>query len=119
MTVIHLLLDAVSWGLIGVGTFFLIVSGIGLIRLPDFYSRLHGAGITDTLGAELMLFGMLLQAPDWLVAVKLAMIGIFLFFTSPTSTHAVANAAFVAGMRPVLGEDPVPGEDPDGDREEA
>ena len=111
MTVISFILDALSWIFILGGAGFLIVSGIGLVRFPDFYTRLHGAGITDTLGAELMLIGMLFQTPDWLVAAKLILIGVFLFFTSPTSTHAVANAAFVSGLRPELAEDFEP-EDP-------
>ncbi|MEQ9519772.1 MAG: monovalent cation/H(+) antiporter subunit G [Parvibaculum sp.] len=98
---IELALDIASWIAFTLGGFFLIVGAIGMIRLPDFWSRLHGAGIIDTAGAELILLGMAFQSGLTLVTVKLALIGLFLFFTSPTATHAVANAAYVAGIRPL------------------
>lgn len=94
--------DILGWILLLGGGFFLIVGGIGLLRLPDFYTRLHAAGITDTLGAGLILLGLMVQAGPTLVTIKLILIGVFLFFTSPTATHAVANAAFVAGLKPRL-----------------
>jgi len=97
-----LLLDILSWGFILSGGAFLLIGGLGLIRLPDFYTRMHAAGIIDTLGADLMLMGMVLQAGFTLVTVKLLLIGVFIFITSPTSTHAVANAALVAGLEPKL-----------------
>ena len=98
--------DIVAWALLVTGSLFLMVGGLGLIRLPDFYTRLHAAGITDTMGAELLIVGMIVHEGPTLVAVKLVVIGVFLFFTSPTATHAVANAAFVAGLKPHLAEDP-------------
>ena len=94
--------DILGWILLITGGFFLIVGGIGLSRLPDFYTRLHAAGITDTLGAGLLLHGLMVQAGPTLVTIKLILIGVFLLFTSPTATHAVANAAFVAGLKPRL-----------------
>ncbi|MEE8517100.1 MAG: monovalent cation/H(+) antiporter subunit G [Alphaproteobacteria bacterium] len=94
--------DILGWILLLGGGFFLIVGGIGLLRLPDFYTRLHAAGITDTLGAGLLLLGLMVQAGPTLVTIKLILIGVFLLFTSPTATHAVANAAFVAGLKPRL-----------------
>jgi multicomponent Na+:H+ antiporter subunit G len=97
-----ILLDIISWCFLLAGGAFLLVGGLGLIRLPDFYSRLHAAGIIDTMGAELILFGMMVQAGFSLVTVKLLLIGVFIFITSPTSTHAVANAALVAGLEPKL-----------------
>jgi len=93
-------LDVASWLCFIVGGFYLIVGSIGMIRLPDFWSRLHGAGIVDTLATELFILGMILQSGWSIVTVKLILIGIFLFFTSPTATHAVANAAWLAGLRP-------------------
>jgi len=98
---IDLALDIASWVSFGLGGFFLIVGAIGMLRLPDFWSRLHGAGVIDTAGAELILLGMMFQAGLTQTTIKLALIGLFLFFTSPTGTHAVANAAFVAGIRPL------------------
>ena len=99
---IALLQDIVSGALLLAGAAFVLIGTLGLVRLPDFYARLHGAGITDTLGAELMLLGMIVQAGFSLVTLKLLLIAAFIFFTSPTATHAVANAARVTGLRPKL-----------------
>ncbi|WP_193180858.1 monovalent cation/H(+) antiporter subunit G [Nisaea sediminum] len=96
----QLLIDTLSWGFILAGVFFVFTGTLGMLRLPDFYTRLHGAGITDTLGTELLLIAMMLQAGWSLVTVKLAMISLFIFFTSPTATHALANAANSVGLRP-------------------
>lgn len=93
-------LDILSWVLIVGGAGFSIVGAIGLLRFPDFYTRLHAAGITDTLGAWLILLGVLLQVESWLVAIKLVLIVVFLFFTSPTATHALARAALATGLKP-------------------
>jgi multicomponent Na+:H+ antiporter subunit G len=93
-----------SWACLLLGSFFCMVGGLGIIRLPDFYTRLHGAGITDTLGAGLVLLGLVLQAGLSLLAVKLAMIFFLLLLTSPTSTHAIARAARASGQEPVLDE---------------
>lgn len=98
-----LLLDIVSWTLFTLGALGVVTGAIGLIRFPDFYTRIHAAGITDTAGAELMLLAMILQSPNLLVAAKLIFIGFFLFMTGPVATHAIAHAAHVAGLKPMLG----------------
>lgn len=85
------------------GLFFVLAGAVGVIRLPDFYTRLHAAGMTDTLGAELILFGLILQADGWQVIAKLLLVAFFLVVTSPTATHAVAHAAYKAGEKPLLG----------------
>lgn len=85
------------------GLAFVLIGTIGVLRFPDFYTRLHAAGVTDTLGAELMLLGLILQADSGFTAAKLVLIGLFLFLTSPTATHALANAAYTAGLEPLLG----------------
>ena len=100
---LDLIRDLLSWVLFVVGGFAVIVGAVGIVRFPDFYTRLHAAGMTDTAGAELILFGMMLQAPNWLVVAKLGFIGFFLFMTSPVATHAIAHAAWVVGMKPMLG----------------
>lgn len=101
---IEIIIDIVSWALFVVGGFFMLVGSFGLIRLPDFWSRTHATSIIDSAGAGLILFGFMLQAGLTLITVKLILIGIFLFVTGPTASHAVANAAFVSGSRPL---DPV------------
>lgn len=95
-----ILLDIISAVMLLAGGFFVVVGGIGLYRLPDFYTRLHAAGITDTLGAGLILLGLTLQAGFSLAAVKLLMILVFLWITSPTSCHALAQAARANGLEP-------------------
>ena len=75
-----------------------------MLRMPDFYTRMHAASVVDTLGAGFILFGLLLQAGFTLVAVKLLMIGVLLLFTSPTAGHALARAAYERGLEPLLAE---------------
>ncbi len=99
--------DILSWICLVAGGIFCAIGALGLVRMPDFYTRMHGAGVTDTAGAGLMLFGMILQAGLTLIAVKLVMIGLLLLFTSPTATHALAKAALARGLKPLL----APGED--------
>jgi multicomponent Na+:H+ antiporter subunit G len=87
-------LDIVSWVFLISGSLFVIVGGIGLLRLPDFYTRVHAASITDTLGTWLIILGLLLQVEHTLVGIKLVMILIFLILTSPLSSHALTKAAY-------------------------
>ena len=99
------MIDILSWVFLMAGSFFAVVGGLGLLRLPDFYCRMHGSGITDTLGAWLILLGLILQAGLTLVAVKLVMIGLLLALTSPTATHALARAALENGQEPLIDDD--------------
>ena len=78
-------LDILSWACLLGGSVFAMIGGIGILRFPDFYTRLHAAGITDTLGAGLILIGLMFQGGLSLVTVKLVMILFFLLLTSPTS----------------------------------
>lgn len=82
------------------GGIFGILGGIGLLRFPDFYSRLHAAGITDTLCAFLIIIGLVIQAGLALVSIKLMLILIFMVFTAPTASHALARAGLAAGDDP-------------------
>ncbi|SFT81585.1 multisubunit sodium/proton antiporter, MrpG subunit [Sedimentitalea nanhaiensis] len=93
-------IDILSWIFIIGGSFFAIVGAVGLVRFPDFWSRLHAVSVTDSAGVILLIVGMALQAGLTLVTVKLLLILAFLFITGPTSTHAVANAALVSGLKP-------------------
>ena len=98
---INSLLDAASWICLLGGGFFALVGGYGLLRLPDFFSRLHAGGITDTLGTWLILLGLALQAGLSLATVKLGFIFVFLFLTSPAACHALAKAALHSGLQPL------------------
>ncbi|NQW11508.1 MAG: monovalent cation/H(+) antiporter subunit G [Alphaproteobacteria bacterium] len=95
------LLAAILAGMfLAAGAIFVLIGSFGLWRLPDFYTRLHAAGITDTLGLSLMLVGMMFLGGWTLVTVKLVFIMLLILLTSPTATHAVANAAYTVGLRP-------------------
>lgn len=100
-----MIIDILSWVLLLAGGALGLVGGVGLYWFPDFYSRLHAAGITDTLCAMLILLGLGLQAGWSLAAFKLILIFVFLFFTSPTASHALANAALHSGLKPKLDGD--------------
>jgi len=100
--------DLASWMLLAAGGFFCVVGAIGVLRMPDFYTRMHAASVNDTLGAGLMLLGLILQAGWTLVAAKLVVIGVLIFFTSPAATHALAKAAFGRGLQPLLAEEAQP-----------
>lgn len=88
-----IVLEIVSGVLLAAGALFVISGGVGLVRFPDFYTRIHAAGITDSVGAGLILLGLLLQGAGWETAVRLLIIMVFLALTSPTSTHILAHAA--------------------------
>ena len=100
-----IVLDIVSWALLVTGSAFAVIGAVGLLRFPDVYARMHAAGITDTLGAGLIVGGMMVQAGFTQVTIKLGLILIFMMFTSPTSTYALANAAFSRGLKPALGNE--------------
>lgn len=108
----NLLLTAVSWVSLVLGGIFCIIGAIGLLRMPDFYTRMHAASVIETLGAGLILFGLMLQAGLTLVAVKLLMIGVLILFVSPTATHALARAAMVRGLKPLLATEENPPSNP-------
>ena len=94
-----------SWICLAAGGFFCVTGALGLVRMPDFYTRMHAASVIETLGAGLILLGLVLQAGFTLIAVKLLMIGLLIFFTSPTATHALAKAAYARGVKPLLAAD--------------
>jgi multicomponent Na+:H+ antiporter subunit G len=94
--------DILSWVLLSSGGVFCMIGALGLLRMPDFYTRMHAASVIETLGAGLLLLGMMLQAGLTLISVKLLIIGVLLFFTSPTATHALARAAHLRGVEPKL-----------------
>ncbi len=90
----------ISWAFILGGTFFSVTGALGIIRLPDMFSRMHAAGMIDTLGVGLILVGLIFQSDEWIVIAKLVLILGFIFFTSPTATYALARAALSGGVTP-------------------
>ncbi len=93
-------LDIASWVLLVAGGFFVFVGGVGALRMPDIYTRMHAASLTDTLGTLLTLSGLILQAGLTLSTAKLLAIMMFLLFTAPTAAYALANAARLSGLAP-------------------
>lgn len=102
MTVV---LDAASWALIVAGSFFILAGAIGMMRLPDVFTRMHSASLIETLGAGFLFAGLMLQAGFNQVSLKLLFILLLFFFTGPVVTHALAQAAIEAGLKPQLDED--------------
>ena len=98
-------IDILSGLCIAAGIVALITGSLGLIRLPDLFSRTHAVGMMDTAGVGFIILGLIIHEGFTLVSVKLALVGIFLFFTSPIATHAVAQVAYRAGLKPILEED--------------
>ena len=94
---------ALGAALLLIGAILAIIGTIGVLRFPDFYTRLHAASVTDTAAATLAIVGMALLAPSWAIVFKLAVVWLFLFLTGPTSSHALANAAHTAGLQPLIG----------------
>lgn len=98
-------IDIASFILIALGSFFTVVGAFGLMRMPEVFTRMHAASVIDTLGAGLLILGMVLQAGLSLVALKLLFVLALFFFMGPVVTHALAQAALHEGIKPLLSED--------------
>ncbi len=98
-----MIIDFLSWISLLIGALLGVVGAIGIHRFPDFYSRQHAVGITDTLCAMFIILGLALQAGLSLAAFKLVLIFMFIFLTSPAASHALVNAAMHGGLKPKLG----------------
>ncbi len=101
----ELAVEILSWVFIVLGSFFTFVGAMGLIRMPDVFTRMHAASVIDTAGAGFLILGMILQAGLTLVSLKLVFIFGLLFLTSPVATHALAQAALHGGEAPQLRHD--------------
>ena len=96
----ELLLDIISWFFLISGSFFCLSGGVGLLRFPDFFTRIHAASLTDTLGAGLILIGLMFQSGGGIVLAKLIMILILSLLAGTTASHAMAKAALKSGLHP-------------------
>jgi multicomponent Na+:H+ antiporter subunit G len=97
-----MILEWVTWVLLALGGFFVLVGGIGVLRMPDLYTRMHAASVTETLGTILVLVALMLLAGWSLASFKLFAILMFLLFTAPVSSYALANTAMLGGTKPML-----------------
>ena len=100
-----LAVEFASWVLILLGSFFTIVGAFGIVRMPEIFTRMHAASVTDTLGVGFLILGMGLQAGFDLVTLKLVFLLALFFFTGPVVTHALAQACLHEGIKPLLAED--------------
>lgn len=98
----ELIINILSSILLFLGIFLGISGAVGLFRFPDFYTRMHAAGITDTLCTACIIAGLILQAGITLIAVKLILIFLFTWYTSPAAGHALIKAAHKTGLKPFL-----------------
>ena len=96
------LADVLSVVCLGLGTFFALVGGIGVLRFPDLYSRLHASGVSDMLGAGFVMVGLMFQTGASLSTVKIVLLLAFFVLTSPTAAHVVAKCALRSGLPPLV-----------------
>jgi len=99
---INNVIDIMSAICLLIGSFLCVSGGVGILRFPDFYTRIHAVGVTDTLGSGTILIGLMLQCHESLVFVKLVMILLMTIFISPIACHALAKAATLSGLPPLL-----------------
>lgn len=102
---IDLAIDIASGALIAAGSFFILVGAIGLLRMPDIYTRAHATSVIDTVGAGFLILGLMLQAGLTLVALKLFFLLVISFFMLPAVSHALAQSALHENIAPKLAED--------------
>jgi len=95
-----MVIDILSWIMLTAGGLFVFIGGLGALRMPNLYTRMHAASLTDTMAAVLVLGGIMLQAGATLASIKLAAILLFLLITSPTASNALASAAILSGLQP-------------------
>ncbi len=106
------MLNTVTYVLIGIGLFFNLMAGVGLLRFPDFYTRLHAGTKCTTFGSIFLIGAVILQAaavwihggwgsPDSVMALHAAIALVALLITNPTGAHAIARAGYRSGVKPV------------------
>ncbi len=100
-----LVIDVVSWFLLAGGGLFCVIGALGLLRMPDAYTRLHAASVIDTLGVGMIVLGLMVQSGWTLTTARLGIVLILVFFTSPVASHAIARAMRHRDVEPVLSED--------------
>lgn len=95
-----MILEGITLLLLSTGVFFFIVGTVGLLRLPDVYTRMHATTKADTLGAVSILLGLAIYSLDVFTALKMVIIVVFIFIANPTASHAIAKAAYQSGEKP-------------------
>ena len=96
------LIEIISSLCLLIGSFLCLSGGIGIIRFPDFYTRMHAVGVTDTMASGMILLGLMLLSPGAIVLIKLALILLMTLFINPSASHALAKAALHSGLEPFV-----------------
>lgn len=107
-----LLLDFITFLCLAAGSISMLIGSYGLHKMPDVFTRMHAAGMVDTLGLGLIMVGLMFQAGLTLITFKLFLIIVFVFYTSPAVTHALARACLRNGVQPLLEDPSKDGDDP-------
>ncbi len=97
-----MIVDWVSGILLGTGSAFVLIGAAGVMRMPDLYTRMHASSVTETLGMILVMAGLMVYTGWTLATFKLFAIALFLLFTAPVASYAMANAALLSGVEPQL-----------------
>lgn len=105
MMTYDVILDGLSWALLGIGSVFVVIGAIGIVRMPDVYTRMHATSLIETMGGGAILLGLMIQAGPTLITLKLIMILLIFLFTGPVAAHAVAQAALHQEVKPKLASD--------------
>lgn len=92
--------NIISYAFILAGVFFIFTGALGILRMPDLFTRLHPAGLADSFGAPLVLIGVAIQNGFSLFSAKIILLIFFLLITSPTATHALSKSALLSGIKP-------------------
>lgn len=100
-----ILADIVTFFCLVGGIASMLIGGYGLLKLPDLFARMHAVGMIDTLGLGLIIVGLIIQAGFSLVSFKLFLVLAFVLYTGPAVTHALAQAALSAGVKPEVHQD--------------
>jgi multicomponent Na+:H+ antiporter subunit G len=98
-------IELVSWFLLLGGGVFCVIGALGLLRMPDAFTRLHAASVIDTMGVGMIVLGLMVQSGWTLTTARLGIVLILVFFTSPVASHAIARAMRHRDVEPVLSED--------------
>jgi len=98
-------IEWLAYALLAAGSFFVVVGAIGVLRMPDLYTRMHASSVTEMLGSMLIIIGLMLLTGWTLSTFKLFAIMMFLFFTAPVASYAMANAALLSGVKPQLADE--------------
>jgi len=106
MLTVDLIVDIITIVFLAGGAFFMITGAVGLVKFPDFYTRLHATGKCDTLGQILTIVGCMFFEGFNFITVKLFFVAAFYLFAGPAATHAIMKAAYFTGLKPWKKGDP-------------